>query len=154
MKKLVLFFAAFLMILAVNAQTYTEEVDLLQAEFGMDKKSMVAEFVNPSDLQKDAFWKLYDEYETSRKELGKKRIDLLTFYANNHETMTNEIAKKWTDDVIKLSQSTDKLLVSYYKKVMKETDALTALKFYHIENYILTSIRIAILGEIPFISEH
>lgn len=154
MKKLFLLFAAGFMILSANAQNYTEEVDLLQAKFGMEKKSMVGEFVNPSDQYKDAFWKLYDEYETSRKELGKKRIDLLTFYANNHETMNNEIAKKWTGDVIKLSQSTDKLLVSYYNKIMKATDPLTALKFYHIENYILTSIRIAILGEIPFISGH
>ena len=49
----------------------------MQAAFGMDKKAVVAEFVKPSPAEKDAFWKLYDEYEVKRKELGKQRIELL-----------------------------------------------------------------------------
>ena len=46
-------------------QSYTEEVDLMQAAFGMAKKDIVSAFVQPSASQSDAFWKLYDEYETA-----------------------------------------------------------------------------------------
>jgi hypothetical protein len=52
-------------------------VDLMQVQYGMDKKAAVEEFVKPSDSQKDAFRKLYDEYETQRKDLDKQRIELL-----------------------------------------------------------------------------
>jgi len=41
----------------------------------MDKKAAVADFVKPSVQQKDAFWKLYDEYETQRKELGNSGLN-------------------------------------------------------------------------------
>jgi hypothetical protein len=38
------------------AQSNKEEIDLVQAAFGRDKKAVVADFVKPSPAQKDAFW--------------------------------------------------------------------------------------------------
>jgi len=78
---------------------------------------------------------------------------LFNQYAENYDKMTNETAEKWTNDVIKLTGSTDKLIVTYYKKVEKVTNPVTALKFYHIENYLLTTVRAAILDEIPFVQD-
>jgi len=151
MKKLLLVFTALLMIGIANAQSNKEEVDFIQSIYGMEKKALVADFMDVSTANNDAFWKLYDEYEVSRKELGRKRVELLEQYANNYDKMTSETADKWMADVIKVSTSTDKLLVSYYKKVKKATDPITALKFYHVESYILNSIRQAITSEIPFV---
>jgi hypothetical protein len=72
-------------------------------------------------------------------------------YANNYDGMSGEVADKWMSEVIKLGKSTDKLLETYYKKVKKATDPVTALKFWHVEMYILTSIRQAITSELPFV---
>ena len=134
-----------------NAQSNKEEVDYIQSIFGMGKKALVADFMNLEGTKADAFWKLYDEYESQRKTLGKKRIDLLEQYAGHYSDMSAEMADKWMSDVIKLGHSTDKLLVTYYKKIKKVTDPITALKFYHVESYILTSIRQSIASELPFV---
>jgi len=134
----------------VNAQTNKEEVELYQAAFGMDKKAVVAEFVKVDAAQKDAFWKLYDQYETERKELGKKRIELLKQYADNFNKLNNEFADKWVVDVIDLGKKTDGLLTSYYGKVKKATNPVVALQFWQVESYILSVIRFSILDEIPF----
>jgi hypothetical protein len=150
MKKLTLFLSAIFVFALLGAQSNKEEIDLMQAAFGMEKKAMVADFVKVNDAQKDAFWKLYDEYESARKELGKKRIALLEQYAQNYDKLTNETADSWTKDVISLSKKTDDLLVCYYKKIKKVTDPIVALQFYQIEGYILTGIRSKILGEVPF----
>jgi hypothetical protein len=128
-------------------------VDLIQAAFGMEKKDVVADFVQPSDAQKDAFWKLYDEYETQRKELGKQRIALLQQYADEYLTMTSEQADAWTTKVIALQKKTDALIVTYYGKVKKATDGIVATQFYQIENYILTYIRMQVLQEVPFVEK-
>ncbi len=151
MKKLLLIFSALMMIGIANAQSNKEEVDYIQSLFGMQKKAMVTDFMNLNGAKADAFWKLYDEYEVTRKDLGKKRIDLLTQYVNNYNSIAPETADKWMNDVIKQSQANDNLLLTYYKKVKKATDPVTALKFWHIESYILTSIRQTILSEIPFV---
>jgi hypothetical protein len=150
MKKLPLIIAALLFAGIANAQNKVE-VDYIQIIFGMEKKAIVADFLKVDQDKQAAFWRVYDEYEATRKDLGKKRIDLLIIYANNYDSMKPEIAESYMKDVIKQTKATDKLIVEYYKKVKKVTDPVTALKFYHIENYILTAIRSYIYGEIPFV---
>lgn len=135
------------------SQSYKEEVDLVQAAFGMEKKEIVAAFVQPTEMQGLDFWVLYDEYEKARKENGKKRLLLLVQYAEEYDGMSNEEADAWTKDVIKLSAATDKLIATYYKKIAKATSPIVATQFYQIENYILTGIRMEILDGVPFLGE-
>ncbi len=153
MKKYILIIAASLMASFTYAQSNKEEVDLVQAAFGMDKKAAVAEFVKPSAAQKDAFWKLYDEYETQRKDLGKQRIALLEQYANQYKTLTSEQADSWTKKVMDLQKKTDGLIATYYGKVKAVSDGIVATQFYQIENYILAGIRAEILDAIPFVEK-
>ena len=123
----------------------------MQAAFGMDKKAVVNDFVKPAAAQKDAFWKLYDEYETQRKELGKQRIELLEQYAGHYLDMTPAQADAWTVKVIALQKKTDNLIATYYGKVKLASDALVATQFYQVENYILTYVRMQILHNVPFV---
>ena len=153
MKKYILLVAASLMATFGYAQSNKEEVDLMQASFGMDKKEAVAEFVKPSPAQKDAFWKLYDEYETQRKDLGKQRIELLKQYADQYKTMTSEQADAWTKKAMDLQKKTDNLIMTYYGKVKAVSDGIVALQFYQIENYILAGIRAQLLENIPFVEK-
>jgi hypothetical protein len=153
MKKYFLIIAALFMASFANAQSHKEEVDLMQAAFGMDKKDAVSEFVKPSESQKAAFWKLYDEYETQRKELGKQRIELLKQYADQYKTITSEQADTWTKKVMDLQKKTDNLITTYYGKVRTATDGIVALQFYQMENYILAAIRAQLLDQIPFVEK-
>ncbi|HSO88441.1 MAG TPA: hypothetical protein VLQ91_17950, partial [Draconibacterium sp.] len=109
MKKLTLLFVAIFSAVVINAQSNVEEVDLVQSVFGMEKKAIVAEFVSVPDAGKDAFWALYDEYEAKRKDLGKRRLELLNQYAENYDKLTNEMAESWTKEVISISAKTDDL---------------------------------------------
>ena len=151
MKKYVLIISAFFLASFAWSQSNKEEIDLVQAAFGMEKKAVVADFVKPSETQSVAFWTLYDQYETQRKELGKQRIALLSQYADQYLTMTSEQADAWTKKVIDLQKKTDNLIVTYYGKIKTASDGLVATQFYQIENYILTAIRMELLQNVPFI---
>lgn len=130
-----------------------EEVDLVQSAFGMEKKAMVAEFVDLEGTQKDAFWELYDEYESKRKELGKKRIDLLSRYAAGYATLDDENTDQIVKDIISLQGKNNKLISTYYNKIKKGSGVKAAAQFYQFENYILGKIRSEIMESIPFIGE-
>jgi len=149
MKKITLVLSALFIAALVSAQSNKEEIELMQAAFGMEKKAMVEEFVKVDAAQKDAFWKLYDEYETARKDLGKERIDLFNQYVKNYSTLTNEVADAWTVKVLDLGKRTDALLVSYYNKIKKATNPIVALQFFQVESYILSGIRLKVLEELP-----
>ena len=135
------------------SQSNKEEVDLVQSVFGMEKKAMAAEFIKLEGAPKDAFWVAYDEYETKRKELGKKRIGLLEKYVNGYSTMDDAGMDQITKEIISLQGETDKLIVTYYNKIKKGSGVKAAAQFYQFENYILSKIRAEIMENIPLIGE-
>ena len=151
MKKCLLLISVLFLTSFAWAQSNKEEIDLVQAAFGRDKKAVVADFVKPSPAQKDAFWKLYDEYETQRKALGRERITILKQYADHYFDFTPEQADTWTKSVIALQKKTDDLINSYYGKVKAISDGIVATQFYQIEYYILGTIRMKILQNVPFL---
>ena len=153
MKKLTFIFVALLGFSLANAQSNQEEIDFFQSIFGMEKKAAVMQFIHPSEAQSADFWALYDAYETERKVLGKRRIDLLYQYAANYNTMNDASADAFIKDIMDLGKKTDKLMMTYVKKIKKKTSPMVALQFYQMEAYILSSIRANILESIPFVGE-
>ena len=133
------------------SQTNKEEIDFYQSIFGMEKKQAVAEFLQLDE--NDPFWNMYDEYEKERKELGKKRIEILNNYAANYLTLTDEKTNELVEQSISQRKKIDKLIVTYYKKVKKSNGAKVAAQFYQLENYILVAIRMTIMEKVPFIGE-
>lgn len=150
MKTSILLLLLTLFVTSLSAQSTREEVDYIQSIFGMEKKALVAEVIKPDEAQKAAFWKLYDDYEAARKELGKKRLDLLLAYGDNYEGLTNDEAATVLKQVLALIKQNDKLLETYVKKVSKTISPVTALQFHQIEMYILSEIRVSIAGSLPF----
>ncbi|HEX5111406.1 MAG TPA: hypothetical protein VFV79_01055 [Saprospiraceae bacterium] len=152
MKNLLLIALLFISALGY-AQSNKEEVDLFQSLYGMDKKSLVAEFIKLQGAQKDEFWKLYDAYEVERKAIGKDRIKLLEKYASTYATMDETMMDDIMKSAMELSSNTDKLQASYYGKIKKSVGIKPAAQFLQLESYLSAAIRAAILEEIPFIGE-
>jgi hypothetical protein len=152
MKKLLITFMLCMPVLAL-AQSNKEDVDFIQSIYGKEKKMIVADFIKLEGTQKDAFWKLYDEYETERKKLGQKRIALLEKYANNYMSLDDASTSQVIKETAALAAQNDKLIVSYHKKIEKAAGAKAAAQFYQLEAYFLSVIRVAILESIPFIGE-
>ena len=136
------------------SQSDVEEIDLIQSIYGMEKKAIVEEFVQPVTLNRVPFWEVYDKYEVERKAIGKERITLLNEFAEKYETMTNEEADAWMKKVIKLGTKQQNLLGKYYTSVKKVTSPIVAMRFYQVESYLLTAIRLEILDSIPFLEEN
>jgi Spy/CpxP family protein refolding chaperone len=152
MKKL-LVIAALFVSAAGFAQSNKEDVDFIQSIYGKEKKTIVADFIKLEGAQKDAFWKLYDEYETQRKELGKQRIALLERYANSYMTIDDATTDQIIKDMISLGAKTDKLINTYYGKMKKASGVKAAAQFVQLEAYLAAMIRASILENIPFIGE-
>ncbi len=150
MKKILLLPLLLLFVFNGFSQVSPDEVEYIQSIFGMEKREAVKDMVDLNN-NSEAFWRIYDEYEVERKDLGKKRINLLEKYAENYDSMSNEDVDRLIKESIDLSTKTDKLIEKYYKKLRKETGSVPAAQFYQIEHYILSEIRAGILGEMEMI---
>jgi len=122
----------------------------MQSIFGMEKRQIVKEFIQLVPSESEAFWRIYDEYESIRKDYGKERIVMLEKYAADYGSMTEEESKAWMKSVLSLRDRNEKLIATYYKKMLKECKPVTAMQFYQLESYILAGIRFQILESVPF----
>jgi hypothetical protein len=153
MKKIYLIAICLVFAVASKAQSSTEEIAFMQSAYGMQKKQLIAEHMKINDVQKDVFWKLYDEYEVSRKEIGMKRAKNIEEYAKKYDGLTNENS----DAILKASFGIQKDLIklweSTYKKMAKETSPTTAAQFIQVEMYLENLVRQELLDAIPLIGE-
>lgn len=153
MKKLFFSLIAICMLsVSINAQTDSEEIAFMQTIFGMEKQKLVESFVHPSEDTSEAFWEIYDSYESNRKELGKKRLVLLQKYLDTYDKNTDEEVNALIKEMNSLGKSNDKLIDKYYKK-LKKVNPVQAGAFYQIEGYIASKIRVEILENIPLFGE-
>ena len=150
MKRIILFALIMGSGIAASAQSVNDEIDYMQAIFGMEKRAAVMNFVNFEEGEESTFWKLYDEYEIIRKEYGKQRFLLLNNFVENFDKMSDEESEVWMRSVIDLRKRNEKLIESYYKKIRKNCSASLAMQFYQIESYVLAGIRFQILESVPF----
>lgn len=150
MKKLYIFTVVFVLFGVANAQTSNEEIDYIQAMFGMEKRTAVKDFITLQDSEKDYFWKHYDEYEAKRKVYGKERVILLDKFIEQFENMSDDESDAWMKSVLLLRNKNEKLIETYYKKIRKTCSPSVAMKFYQIESYVLAGIRFQILESVPF----
>ncbi len=148
MKKLFSLIILILFVTTGYSQTYQDDLELIQSLYGMEKKEVIDEFVELSPDQEGAFWELYAEYETKRKDLGKKKYAVLWNYVNDYGTIRAEDAERIMDEILPLRIESDKLIRNYYKKVKSKTDAIVAMQFYQIENYLDVLIRTELLEEL------
>ena len=153
MKKLILAAIIAIFAFAANAQSNTEEIDLMQSVYGMQKKDLVAKHMKLEADQADLFWQIYDEYEVARKEIGLKRVKNIELYAEKYGNLTNEDADVLIKASIEIQSDFIKLWQKTYKKMAKSINSVTAAQFIQAESFFENMGRQELSMEIPFIGE-
>ena len=79
---------------SAGAQTVDKwtEIQQLQADVKADRQAIVATNLPLTESEARAFWPVYKEYRGEVEKLGDRAATLITEYAANFETMTNEKA--------------------------------------------------------------
>jgi hypothetical protein len=154
MKKITLLFAAVLCLNISFAQdSMTEEIEIVQNLFGAEKRTIIEQNINLEGVDSAAFWKVYDDYEASRKEIGKQKIELLQQYTTKEGAINNFQAEELLKKSISIRSAEDQAIFKAVKKLKKATSPLVASQFYQIEHYISDGIRFSILDNIDFIQD-
>jgi len=155
MKKTIIVLAACFITATTFAQDAVskEDIDVIQSVFGKEKKELVQQYMTLPADQSAKFWTLYDEYEVKRKELNRQRITIIQEYANVYDKLDNAKADDLAKRTLENELSMDKLHMQYYKKMSTSVGGVNAAKFFQLEGYLQTIIKVHVLDQIPFIGE-
>lgn len=154
MKKFVLLLLMAFSFGFVSAQdSAAEELKMIQEIFGDEKRAIIADNINFEGVDMDAFWKIYDDYEAQRKDIGGEKVKLLKQYTTKQGNMTALQAEEMLAKAADLRMAEDKLIMNATKRIRKMSNPFVAAQFYQIEHYISDGIRFTILDSIDFIQD-
>ncbi len=154
MKKILFLIMTLFLAGGISAQEYsTEEIEMMQEVFGNEKRTIIEENVNLEGVDPDKFWKLYDQYEDQRKDIGMEKMKLLKSYTTKQGNMTPLQAQEMLAEAANLRSAEDKLIMNFTKRIEKISNPFVAVQFYQIEHYISDGMRFSILNSVDFIQD-
>jgi hypothetical protein len=152
--RLVLALIASLVALPALAQSTDKPADnfeLLAAKIKADKKLLVADNMGLTEGEAKGFWPVYEAYQKDLQQINTRLGNLLVAYANDLKgnSLTDEKAKKYTDELLAIEDSEVKLKKAYVPRLGKVLPARKVARYIQIENKIRAIVRYELADSVP-----
>jgi Spy/CpxP family protein refolding chaperone len=159
MRTLVIFSALCLLLIPAWAQTAEvtakpltdTDIQLLRSDIQKGKNDIIAHTMQFTDTESAAFWPVYRDYARDQQALAGERLQLITDYAKNIDTMDDAKARDMVQRMMNIEDKTLNLREDYWPKFMKALGAKRAAKFYQVDNRLTMMVNIQLASEIPLI---
>lgn len=102
--------------------------------------------------ERERFWKIYDDYVKEREPLDKERFALLQRYAQSYTAMSDDQAMAIVLVLGRLQLSDVQLRLKYTETVRKKMSGRVAARFFQIDDYVTTAIRMNSLTGVPLVT--
>lgn len=144
---------------ALQAQVNPRFADLndaiaeARAVIATDRKTIVMQGLNLSPEQGLKFWPVYDEYMEKMRKVSDLRVKVITDFAANYDSLSDDTAEQLVKDGLKYNQKLNDLRKSYVPKFHKVLPWTQLARFYQIENRLDVITSFALARQIPLVPE-
>jgi Spy/CpxP family protein refolding chaperone len=128
-----------------------DNMEILREKIRADKRLFIAQNLQLTESQAQAFWPVYDEYQKGLGSLAKRSGELIEAYAENYQNMSNDAAKKMLQDYLNIQGDRVKLMQSYLPKFRAVLPETKVARYYQLENKIHAAINYELARIIPLI---
>ena len=155
MKSLVLALAAAALPSLASAQVNPAFADLTEATeqarsiVQTERKMIVSQGLTLTAEESNAFWPIYDKYMAEMKEIGNRRVKVITDFAANYDNLTDQTARQLIADSLNYQEQMVKLRKNYLSKFRKALPETKIARFYQIENKLDAITNFALARQIP-----
>lgn len=134
---------------AVAQNKPADNMQILLEKIKIDKKLLVAENMQFTEAEANAFWPVYEKYQAELFLLRARTIKLIKDYAAAYEKMTNSTAKKLLDESMMIETLRLKLGKTYLPEFRKVLPDAKVVRYYQIENKINAALYYDLAANIP-----
>ena len=130
-----------------------DNMQILREKIKADKKLLVATNMELTEAEAKNFWPIYEDYQKDLQKINERLIQALHSYAADYKnkSMTNEKAKKLTDEYLSIEQAEVKLKSSSVPKLNKALPATKVARYLQIENKIRAVIKYDLAATVPLV---
>ena len=128
-----------------------DNMDIVREKIRADKKLLVSEEMELTEKEANAFWPVYESYQKDLQKVNDRTLALIKEYADHYKTMTDAVAKKLLDDMLKIEADRQNLRKSYLPNFQKVLPAKKVARYYQIENKIEAVVKYELAKAIPLV---
>jgi hypothetical protein len=126
-------------------------IQMLRQEVGKDRREIVKANMLLTNSEAARFWPIYDQYRADMTKVGDRRVKLITDYAANRNSMSEEEANRLLREALDVDKERTELKESYVKKFSKELSARTTARFFQIDQKLDAAVDASLAARIPLI---
>jgi hypothetical protein len=147
---------AFAIAFPIPAWTQGKPADNMQVmrdKIKADKKLVVASNMELTESEAKAFWPVYDQYQKDLGAINERMVKMIKSYADayNAKSMTDDGAKKLTDEFVAIEKAETAMKESYVPKLSKVLPPKKVARYLQIENKIRALVKFDLAGQIPLV---
>lgn len=131
-----------------NLRTF---IELARSDIQSQKALIIAQNIDFTEDEASEFWPIHREYELEASRWTDRRISLISRFAGQFQSMSDEDATRLATDVFSLEEKRTKLKRTYFKKFSKVISPRKAARFFQIENQLNAALDLRIAASIPLI---
>jgi len=128
-----------------------DNMQIVREKIRADKKLVVAETMGMRESEAKAFWPVYEAYQQDLAKLNDRTIKLIDDYAENYGAMSDEAAKKLTDEYMAIETERLKIRQSYLPMFRQVLPEMKVLRYYQLENKIQAVVSYELAANIPLV---
>ena len=126
-------------------------IQMLRQEVGKDRREIVKANMLLTNSEAARFWPIYDEYRAEMNKIGDKRVKLITDFAANRNSMSEDEGMRLLKERLDIEKEKNDLRDDYIKKFNKELSARTTARFFQIDQKLDAAVEAALAAKIPLI---
>ncbi len=135
-----------------HAQSAADEIELVRSIVQTGRKVVVAKNMQLTDAESEAFWPVYNEFETAVRAVNDKRVKILSELARDFDTLSDEQAVDLLQQSFKFQQERVKVRKSFIRKFKKVLSGKRLTRFYQIDGKVDTMIDFDIARTVPLVN--
>jgi len=128
-----------------------DDLALTRQEIQTRRQEIVAVNLGLPDSLGNVFWPQYREYRQEMAQGGDRIQQLILDYAKNYQTLTDEQAKRMTDEWFAIQKDQLETRKRWVAKFQKILPAKTVTRFVQIENRLDTIVSAGLMEQIPLV---
>jgi hypothetical protein len=136
---------------AISQDKPADTMQLVLEKMRADKKLLVATNLALTEAEANAFWPVYDAYQKDLSQLNERIMDLIKFYAETYQTMTDVGAQILVDAYMMIQIERVKLMESYLPKIREVLPEKKVARYFQLENKIRAALDYEIARNIPMV---
>jgi hypothetical protein len=134
---------------AQDSDETAEQIETVRAATAAERKILVMKEMNLTAEESENFWPLYEEYRNEMRIVGDVRVRIITDYAANYTTMTNELAEELLDDHVEYMDQKQKLTRKYIKNFRAILPEIKVTRYFQLEHKLDAVVDFELAARIP-----